>query len=121
MALKTIKKQDVQQESIDNLIQNNPEGMARKAATMEKKKEERKASTSEAWQKVIPLHRRVKQLDKLGMAYLNGKVKWTREQALVFNKMFETYSSKIMPPAKPKKGEDIKLQAINITGLPKGM
>ena len=102
------------------LQQNNPDAKEKALATRKAKKEAEEAVACEVFNSIVNVGLRVRQLDRLGMRYLSGKEKWSREQALVFKSMFETYSSKIMPPAKPKK-EETKKPTINISGLPEEM
>lgn len=80
-----------------------------------RKKLEKSRTEAEAWQELMPVTRRLIQLDRMGMMYLRGnKQKWTRDQALVFKSMFETYSNKLIPPAQKKNDGGGKVIDINV-------
>jgi hypothetical protein len=83
-----------------------------------KLKIEKAQTEAEAWQALMPVAKRVQQLDRMGMKFLRGNLmKWSKDQALVFKTMFEVYSNKLIPPAKRKGEEGGKKVDINI-GLP---
>ena len=98
------------------LRQNNPES----AAKYKKNLEIKKNTAYKEWEKVVNLVDRLRDLDEIGMGFLKGEKKLTKEQLTIWKELFAVYSAKLIPNASPNKNVNKKEPVkFNIFGAPK--
>jgi len=107
---------DMKTRAGSGLRQNNPESEAK----FRKKLEIKRHTAYKEWEKVVNLVDRLKDLDEIGMGFLKGTRKLTKEQLTIWKELFSIYSSKLIPNASPVKAENKKEPVkFNIIGSPK--
>lgn len=105
-------RNDSMERKLNNLQYRNPEAMQKRLANNKKRR-------AVVWDTVIPLADRVKELDDIGMKFLNNKTKLTKDQLAVWKVFFETYSSKLLPNLAPKKSAEKATKPVfKFTGAP---
>lgn len=107
---------DMKKRAGSGLRQNNPESEAK----FKKKLEIKKHTAYKEWEKVVNLVDRLRTLDEIGMDFIAGKKKLTKEQLTIWKELFAVYSAKLIPNASPVKVENKKEPVkFNIIGAPK--
>lgn len=60
----------------------------------------RKAKEAEKWNELMDVDAQLVELHRMGMRFLRGHRKFTKDQATVWGKMFEKLADKVLPTAK---------------------